>query len=366
MKNVITWNSRLVYCFAIGYLLLPFIIFSLSFIKLWIGIPVVILIITSLVYQQFHKKAENNTVFSFTKKDFLIGLMIMGTWCILSGIGGFAFQNWDHHFRNAVFSDLISYDWPVYYSTTNQVFYALTYYIGYWLPSALIGKVFGPLAARVMLLIWTLGGVFLATIYLRQLTRSSLSKSSILLILFSGMDVIGVFITHKIAGISYPTFWPPVSHLEWWPRIFEYSSFTTQLFWVFNQAIPCWLAMGLLLNKVSRRSTIFIWSLCFFLAPFPAIGILPFLLLGIPKRSFNPGNITLPSCKNSSLFCRNIFLIFAINSQLRTFPGWLFFCCHYSTFHPIKVHHHIHLISYHSLNLLFMCYLFFWSSDYYG
>lgn len=139
-------------------------------------------------------------------------------------------------------------------------------------------------------------------------------KSSMLLILFSGMDVIGVFIAHKIAGITYPTLWPPISHLEWWPQIFEFSSFTTQLFWVFNQAVPCWVAMGLLLSHVSRRCTFLIWSLCFFMAPFPAIGIFPFLLLRIPNRSFNSENVMLPIYKNASSYCRDI--IFDIRDQL--------------------------------------------------
>ena len=68
----------MVYCFAIVYLLLPFLIFSLSFIKLWIGIPIVILIIASLLYHQFMKANENSTVFTFSKKDLLSGLIIPG------------------------------------------------------------------------------------------------------------------------------------------------------------------------------------------------------------------------------------------------------------------------------------------------
>jgi len=108
-----------------------------------------------------------------------------------------------------------------------------------------------------------------------------------LLIFFSGLDSLGtLFFAH-----DYPTLFPPIQHLEIWSGNLQYSSFTTQLFWVFNQAVPAWLCIALILESDSSLSNtqkqasglqsqkIFIWSLCFFFAPLAALGLLPYLII---------------------------------------------------------------------------------------
>ena len=51
------------------------------------------------------------------------------------------------------------------------------------------------------------------------------------------MDVLGYYMT----GIDMKTVLQ-TTYLEWWTD-FQFSGFTTQLFWVFNQAIPAWVAV---------------------------------------------------------------------------------------------------------------------------
>ena len=290
-------NNTWLYKASLGYLLLPFFIFCLTFIKLWIGIPVVAILtwISWRVWKQFNK---TSTPLNIRKTDLIIGLIVLGCWVVLSGIGGFAFQNPDHHIRNAIFKDLIHYEWPVIYppvdSPQNGSSYGLIYYLGYWLPAALIGKFVGWQAANVVLFLWTLLGVFITTTLIKLRINVSLFLSSLLLIFFSGMDILGTIVIRSVSPDTYPTLWPPITAIEWWVAgSFQFSSFTTQLFWVFNQAIPAWICVGLILNTSDRRFVYFIWALCFFFAPIPSLGLLPLTLLVVPFAAFHPENLSI-------------------------------------------------------------------------
>ena len=303
------WLFRITYL----YLTIPFIIFCMGWLRLPIAIPVTALILWVLWYLL---KQSPNIQFPIPHEAsrFPIYLLLLtGLWVLLSGVGGYAFQNWDHHWRNAVLRDLITYDWPVVYSAPDRgPIKMLVYYVGYWLPSALVGKVFGWKAANFFLFLWTWLGVFLVTLHLSLKLKMSLIKIAFLLILFSGMDALGSL----LFASEYPTLWPPIQHLEIWSGNLQYSSFTTQLFWVFNQAVPAWLCIALILdNNVIARRVLFptkqshaglkiahlhwraaqvsddeqehprndikvlIWSLCFFFAPLASIGLLPYLLI---------------------------------------------------------------------------------------
>ncbi|MBK8781599.1 MAG: hypothetical protein IPO22_07285 [Anaerolineales bacterium] len=208
----------------------------------------------------------------------------------LSGVGGYTFQNWDHHWRNAVLHDLINYDWPVFYSTPESgPVKMLVYYVGYWLPSALVGKLLGWQAANFFLFLWTWLGVILVALHLASALKTSPVKTILLLIFFSGMDVLGTL----FLAPEYPTLFPAITHLEIWNGSLQYSSFTTQLFWVFNQAVPAWLCIAALVTLSNREESqtytrsilIAIWSLCFFFAPLASVGLLPYLLIDLIKQT---------------------------------------------------------------------------------
>jgi len=280
---------------SILYLALPFIIFCMGWLRLSIAIP-----ITAIILWVTWRLLKQNPSSQFPNLKQLITdhwslntfyiLLLTGTWVFLSGIGGYTFQNWDHNWRNAVLHDLITYSWPVIYSSPDKgPITMLVYYVGYWLPAALAGKAFGWQAANFVLFLWTWLGVILVTLHLGNFLKTSPIKSSLLLILFSGLDVIGTIFFAK----EYPTLLPPITHLEIWSGTLQYSSFTTQLFWVFNQAVPAWLCIVLILESSSslldtQEQTpalqIFIWSLCFFFAPLASIGHLPYLLIEIFKQ----------------------------------------------------------------------------------
>jgi hypothetical protein len=264
------WLHRITFI----YLALPVAFFLLGWLRLIIGFGLTAVLIWAFLRLWKEYPVENGGQTDSLRKSLPV-IMISCAWVLLSGVGGYAFQNWDHHFRNAVFHDLIAYDWPVIYSEpASGPVRMMVYYMGYWLPAAWIGKWLGWQAANAALFLWTWFGVTLVGLHLTR--RFSHWTSMLLLVFFSGLDFIGVIF---FVRETYPPLWPPVSHLEIWAGGLQYSSFTTQLFWVFNQAVPTWLCAVAILTKESRKHAPLFWSFCFFYAPLPALGLLPFLLI---------------------------------------------------------------------------------------
>jgi hypothetical protein len=313
MKNY--WFYRITYL----YLIIPFIIFCMGWLRLSIALPIVGLIIFVL-WQFLHRDqaSEEKTPLWII---FYMALFA-GLWVFLSGVGGYSFQNWDHNWRNVVLRDLIAYDWPVIYSNPDKgPIKMLVYYVGYWLPAALAGKLFGWKFANFILFLWTWLGVFLVAFHLNGKLKTSVFKTTLLFIFFSGMDVLGTL----FFAADYPTLWPPIQHLEIWSGDLQYSSFTTQLFWVFNQAVPAWLCVVLILesndllfdrsnlNSPSFYQKLFIWSLCFFFAPLASIGLFPYLCIEWPKGM------------NFKLLFKNIHPGFLFASGIVVLISFLFF-----------------------------------------
>ncbi|NOH01313.1 MAG: hypothetical protein HND47_04750 [Chloroflexi bacterium] len=295
---------------SILYLALPFVLFLFGWVRLTIAIPLAIILLFAL-WRVVNQSPVSNPQFS-NPPITIYHLLVIGAWALLSGVGGYAFQNWDHHWRNAVFHDLINFDFPVYYSQPESgPVKMLVYYVGYWLPAARIGKLLGWQAANFALFLWTLLGLLLVTYHLASALKTSPVKATLLLIFFSGLDALGVLLLPK----DYPTLLPPITHLEIWSGTqLQYSSFTTQLFWVFNQAVPAWLVISVIARSEATKQSkanleiasgtpscvrcreeqerprndvrsefILLWALCFFFAPLAAVGLLPYVLIEFIK-----------------------------------------------------------------------------------
>jgi hypothetical protein len=286
-----------VYRISFLYLLVPFLIFCLGFLRYYVSIPVTLLFLWVILKFWRHASQESQVI-SLSKRAFGLVLFAVLLWVALSGIGGFAFQNTDFHIRNAIFRDLIDYPWPVKYFTdpaAPSIAYTLTYYIGFWLPAALVGKIAGWVAGNIALYFLSVLGVLLMLFALASKIKLFPAKIALVLIFFSGMDALGTLLVLIAVPGTSNTLWPPIFHLEWWlPGFdFQYSSFTTQLFWIFNQAIPVWLCMALIIVYHERKSLFLIWSLCCFFAPLPALGMFPYTILKIPTNLFDSEDLRI-------------------------------------------------------------------------
>ena len=286
---------------AVAILIIPVLIFCFGFLKLYIaiGMSVIILfayyrLIKSVVKVEEVKEAKeppksgngkkkksvektNTTDIKKTLIYYGVVLVVILVWVGFSGIGDFAYQNSDWVVRNAVFRDLVDYDWPVEYDfsgTSPEVASVIgvdsarfVYYFAFWLVPALFGKIFGYRVATIVLFIWT----SLILLVIVGLINRKLGKNSfitlIVLIVFSGMDIL------KLDNIFRNIF--TQDHIEWQSMYIQYSANTTQLYWVFNQCVMVWLIAALLLSIKNPESIIFVSCMTFCYSPFATFGVIP-------------------------------------------------------------------------------------------
>ncbi|MEA4888118.1 MAG: hypothetical protein VB070_01435 [Clostridiaceae bacterium] len=277
----------LIKVFSYMALTIPVIIFIAGWLKLVIAIPAILVILVAFyaVAQDIIKQnaaSLNDNILIISRKSLAFIIVTILIWCWLGGQGGFFYQTDDYNCRNAIFRDLINLDWPVVYSSTQA---SLVYYIAYWLVPALFGKVFGLLFgagpawlfANIMMLIWSCSLVFFITIlllfYVKAQSFRRIFLSMLVLVFFSGMDIIGVLLYNNINFSSLP------GHLEWWSGIYQYSANTTQLFWVFNQSIPAWLGVVLLLNEKTVKNYAYLGFTLLAFSPLPFVGFVPFFII---------------------------------------------------------------------------------------
>ena len=266
------------------YIVLPIIVFLLGFLRLYIAIPVTI--ISLIILYRFLKNQNNKESFYIPKKGLLIMVVIALVWCLFSGIGKFFFQPtyfYDHPIRNTIYRDLIMNPWPVAYDSGIY----LCYYMGQWLVPSLFGKAIlfmtsnetlAYLIGNIFLYIWCTIGIILIFLWLSKTVKVSTIKKIICLLLmfifFSGLDVIGEIIQGDFE------FEFLLNGFEWWANFdWQYSSFTSLIFWVFNQAIVPIIITLMLYDEDSYeyRGVLLICGLLF--GPYPILGLGMFLII---------------------------------------------------------------------------------------
>ena len=138
------------------YLAFPVVLFFIGFVKWNITLPA-ILFIGWIVFKLGREKEAPRYV-TFKINTLFIVIVAFILWAYLGGQGGLFYQTSDWNERNAIFRDLIQFDWPVYYPKTDTM---LTYYIGHWLPAAGMGKIIYILSSN-RVLAFQIGNLFLA------------------------------------------------------------------------------------------------------------------------------------------------------------------------------------------------------------
>lgn len=280
---------------AFVYLLIPALIFNIGWIQLHFSIILTILLLCSFFL--FLKNSQNNSFFkNLSKADWrriIIMLMIIVAWVFFAGVGGFVWQNrWDHKFRNAVFMDLVLNEWPVINGET-----ALCYYFGFWLPSAVVGKIFGLEAGYFAQTLWACTGIIITMFLVFEYLGTIKLRFVILFILFSGLDVLMMLFPQNgfalIDGQKLIDFslieriylLLTGTHIEWLSLYFNSSCNTTLLFWLYNQIIPFWVGFLLILNQKDNKNIVTIYSLLFLFCPFPCVGLFPVIVYKLLKES---------------------------------------------------------------------------------
>lgn len=272
-------STLVLYRLTYLYLALPLLFFLMTWLDS--GWAFLFTLMYGIAFYKAHKTiSEQNN--HFVSNGVLRGLAVLSlVWCFFAGIGYFYYQSFDYHFRNAVFRDLINYDWPVMYDKANT---PLVYYMAFWLPVAGVCKLMIPIIqnanqvfmiGNVLLLFYAAFGVWLIFAHLIKASCAENKKQAFMtaavFMLFSGLDIIGYQFFQIMAQ-------PFDYHLEWWTTTIQYSSMTTGLFWVFNQFIPVALLTLLIYNERNIKNFGLLIALSLFFTPYPTAGLGIFML----------------------------------------------------------------------------------------
>ena len=168
---------------AIAYflLLLPASFFIMGWIRPWIAIPATALLLAAWVLILLHARKTQTAVYEIKVRTIVLISVVLLLWCYMAGLGGFFYQSNDHHYRNAIFRDLVSFRWPVVYEQTGN---SLVYYIGFWLVPASIGKLANLFfsfdtswfVANIALLLWSFLNLFFVFLLILIYTKADSHK----------------------------------------------------------------------------------------------------------------------------------------------------------------------------------------------
>ena len=256
------------------YGIVPIVIFFLGWLRPLYAIPVsLVLVYSAFVYaNRIDGKTAAVPLRVNWFKTILVAFVAL-IWVYCSGIGGYTNQQWDHNVRNAVFHDLLAFDWPVQYDFPANYHLedlagkhsSLNYYFTYWLPAAGVGKLLGDPAANAFLLAWTYGGILLSLYYLNRLFSFTYPLVSLgLFMLWSNFDLLTYLLTHRV--LSSTAFFSGFPHFQF------YTSFTGDLYNPFNQAVPAWVFTLYVLNT-GKKLQIFPVVILLAYSPFAFVGL---------------------------------------------------------------------------------------------
>lgn len=271
---------------AIILLQLSNIVFAAGWLRgIWVLIYM-ILTCVGTVYACLIIGKEMKDCLNISIKALMVLAIGVGVLVWICGIGGYFPQGGDWVARNAIYRDLLNYDWPIVYSETG---YGLCYYIGFWLPPACIAKLLKQFGygewilwnvGNALLYLWScvcLLGVFfllLLKVYRnKKIGVKAVILSMTVFICWGGGSILG----EKIAetwGIADSGRLNSFYIEHWSKNVTIMNSNITMMMNVFNQLIPAWIATMLFLNLFKHYELFGVIGFSIFIsAPFPMVGL---------------------------------------------------------------------------------------------
>jgi hypothetical protein len=276
---------------TLGYLLVPNVIFVLGWLSPAWSIPISVVLAACMVDAWRRSTARGRAV---SRRKWAFVAVFALFWTLAAGIGGLDHQVTDYFKHNLVFHDLVVDPWPVVYprSAGRSL---LCYYVAYYLPPGLAGKLLGLPATAAASFVWGLTGVALAFAWIARLGRR---RGGVVLAVFMLVDgfgwLPGVYPFLRRFGLLAGG--PPAT--GWGAGVSEsFTSFGTppirllfeseprQLLWAPQHSIAAWLVTVCLLSVIEEQASpryvglvvaaALLWS------PFVVVGALPFALVGL-------------------------------------------------------------------------------------
>ena len=268
---------------TILYLLIPSVLFLLTWIHLWIGIPCVLFIVF-YTWKTIQEKyfSSNKTFISFQTILLCLGISIVLNYVL--GIGEFRSQTYDFQANNFKYYDLITHKLPIYYSEQQTY---LCYYTGYYLPTALLAKVFGIETCRYFSFVWSISGMWLVFLWISTFTRRNITGLLTIVLLFAN----AWFVIKLLMNVAYfQEFLKP-----YYIQLNQFKLITSPLIknyaWATQHTIPACLGVCVLIENFKNRTDLKYLLLMLlstmFWSPLTAIGLFPFVAFYFLKDTKN-------------------------------------------------------------------------------
>ena len=276
-------NSKILKIVTLLYIFLPVILFFSTWFKWYIRIPLVISILVCF-FLILKGNKENN--FIIPKMGLTVIVIVSLFIIFIAGIGKLSFQASyfpDNVIRNTIYKNLVFNSWPVEYA--DNVY--LCYYIGQWLVPAFIGKIINfflhdeslvYFISNILLYLWCAFGIIILYMNIVKYFKAKSNKKVIFIafsfLLFAGLDVLGALLLHHNLGDEF------LCGFEWWTwtsdvsaGFWQYSSFTSLIFYAFNQTIVPLLITILVFDNNYRKNSILLIIIGLLFGPYPMLGL---------------------------------------------------------------------------------------------
>lgn len=273
------------------FLVIPICVFFLSFCKLHFGIlfTVALLAASYLAIKKFR-----DVTFDIELQSLILGVSILAIFLLFAGQGGFMPQSWDNHTKNAIMRDMINCKWPIIYQETDN---ALVYYLTYWFLPCLAGKFLGWEMANLILFVWSLVGVTLICLLLLSFTpkHNHFVLIVFVFVIFGGLNILGAYLANGVHLVNHGA---SIGTNEGWldgqtngyDSSYLYRGVYDALMQSYNQSIPTWLVVAIIMNNKGINTIALLVSLVFAFAPIPFVGLAmifaPFVLIYGAKMIF--------------------------------------------------------------------------------
>lgn len=283
MKKI---DFRLLNLLSISWIAVGVIIFLFGWCRLYYAIPVVLLMVIML-YGSY--KNGGTEKIAISHKTFWMAFGIAFLMMALSGIGGYVVQSNDNYWRNAMFRDLVNYDWPVFDAETGLT---KSYYIAFWMVPAVVAKVFHSMEAGFFSqLLWLSIGMQLLFLQVCRFMGKARVSYLFFFYFFSGLKIIECLLYYPVFGDG-SLFAPIIENISKneSPGCFHAGPMVQFLYDPFNQTIPLFLGMMLMINDVKSKYIPLVFSLLLLYAPLPLVGLAPMVLYWFVKNILNEGS----------------------------------------------------------------------------
>lgn len=259
---------------SVLWVVLGIIIFLIGWCQWWISVPLVLLIAYSVLL--IYRYSPNDKL-EISKSKFWTAFVICLVLMLLSGIGGYVVQSNDNYWRNAMFRDLVNYSWPVYDAATDLT---KSYYIAFWMVPALFAKITGSMEIGFLSqLAWIACGFQLLFLQICRWMGKSRVSYLWFFYFFSGLKIAECLLYLPFFdGGGWIGQTMQIVTTNGSPGDFHAGPMSQLLYDPFNQTIPLFLVMMLMINNSRSRLLPFVYSLLMLYAPFPMVGLAPLFI----------------------------------------------------------------------------------------